>query len=79
METFTGLCGGGPLDGKMLAHWSRQKKFYRPLVLMSLNDDAPVEAIEIGEYELDDFGRWNWHPTEAGEAYDTLFGTESTR
>jgi len=37
-------------------------------------DNAPVEAIEIGEYRLNDFGVWHWWATEAGIAFEKLFG-----
>jgi len=71
---FSGKCHGGPCDGQALAHWSKAKKFYRPVAAFTLNDNAPVEAVEIGEYVLNDFGQWHWHSTDAGRAYETLFG-----
>jgi hypothetical protein len=76
MEKFGGECVGGPIDGKLLVHWARTKKFYRPMVdALSLDiDNTPVEAIEIGEYRLNDYGHWHWWPTEAGRAMDTLHG-----
>lgn len=76
MEHFEGKCVRGPLDGQMLAHWSKSKKFYRPMIAFSMNiDTAPIEAVEIGEYKLNDFGQWHWWSTESGRAYDKLFKT----
>lgn len=72
---FTGECVGGPLDKQRLAHWQRTKSLYRPMVAMTLNNNAPVEAIEIGEYKLNNFGQWHWWPTEAGRAFEKLFGS----
>lgn len=78
MESFAGECVGGPLDKQMMAHWQRTKKFYRPMVAMTMNtEQAPVEAVEIGEYKLNDFGQWHWWATDSGKAFDTLFGTST--
>lgn len=75
MMKFTGNCVGGPLDKKCLAHWQRSKKFYRPMIAMTMNiENAPVETVEIGEYRLNDFGQWHWRPTASGRAFDKLFG-----
>lgn len=74
MSSFEGNCVGGPYDGKQLAHWQKTKKFYRPMIATNMTENAPVEAIEIGEYRLNDFGQWHWWPTESGRAMDTLFG-----
>lgn len=73
-EQFTGKCVGGPHDGQMLAHWSKTKKFFRPMVAfsMSMNENQPVEAVEIGEYRLNDFDVWHWWATDTGKALDTL-------
>ena len=74
-EKFTGECHGGPCDGQMLAHWSKTKKFYRPMTAaFSMNENTPIEPVEIGEYRLSDFGYWHWWATEAGRAFDKLFG-----
>jgi hypothetical protein len=74
-QAFTGKCVGGPLDGQMLAHTSRTKKFFRPMVdAFSMNEDAEIEAVDIGEYRLNDFEQWHWWGTEAGRAFDTLHG-----
>ena len=75
-ERYEGVCVGGPHDRMRLAHWSKFKKFYRPMMaFMPLNiDHAPVEAVEIGEYRLNDFGQWHWWPTENGKAFEKLFG-----
>ena len=75
MNHYTGKCVGGPLDGQMLAHTARSKKFYRPMVdAFSLNEDAPIEAVDIGEYHFSNFGVWHWWATEAGRAYEKLHG-----
>lgn len=74
MKTYTGLCVGGPHDGEMLAHWAKSKKLYRPLPQVGMEDSAQVEAVEIGEYKLNDYGQWHWSITKAGAAYDTLYG-----
>jgi hypothetical protein len=80
MEKFEGDCISGPLNGQRLEHWARTKKFYRPMVAMTfpMNEDAPVEAIEIGEYKLNDFGQWHWWETESGRAFNKLFGQPRT-
>lgn len=67
MAQFEGKCVGGPLDGKMLAHWAKSKEYFRGL---------PVEQdyIKMGEYRLNDFGQWHWHETKEGKAADVLFG-----
>lgn len=72
MNSFTGKCVGGPHDGQMLAHWSKTKKFYRPMVDAFALGDAEIEAVEIGEYKLNDFGQWHWWATDAGRALETL-------
>lgn len=60
--TFVGECHGGPLDKQHLAHWQRAVKFYRPMIGLSMNmENAPVEAVEIGEYKFN-FGQWHWWP-----------------
>ena len=81
MEKYEGKCHGGPDDGKMLAHWQKTKKFYRPMVAFSMNENAPVEAVEIGEYLFHQIPGapeyppyWVWHSTEQGRAMDKLFG-----
>lgn len=78
MDRFEGRCHGGPCDGKMLAHWSKTKKFYRPMMAVLLPrarlDDFTVEPIEIGEYRLNDFGQWHWWETESGRAFAKLYG-----
>jgi hypothetical protein len=75
MESFEGDCVGGPLDKQKMAHWAREKKFYRPMVAMTMDiENAPVEAVEIGEYKLSDFGQWHWWPSESGRAFEKLFG-----
>ncbi len=75
MKKFEGACIGGPLAGHRLAHWQRTKKFFRPMVAMTMNiEDAPVEAVEIGEYKLNDYGQWHWWGTESGRAFEKLFG-----
>ena len=75
MAKFSGECVGGPHHLKWMVHWEKTKKFYRPMVGMSMNmENAPVEAVEIGEYRINDFNVWHWWPTDAGKAFDTLFG-----
>lgn len=75
METFTGECVGGPQAGQMMAHWAKTKKFYRPMMaaLPFPGCNTPIEAIEIGEYKLNNYGQWHWWSTEIGRAYDKLF------
>lgn len=63
MRSFEGDCIGGPLDKQRLAHWTKEKAFYRPMVALSMRDDAPVEAIVIGKYRLNDVGQWQWWPS----------------
>jgi hypothetical protein len=73
VESFTGKCMGGPLDGQMLAHTSKTKKFYRPMIdAFSMSENTPIEAIDIGEYRLNNFGQWHWWATDAGRALKTL-------
>ena len=68
-EQLTGKCVGGPYDGQMLAHTSRTKKFYRPMVdAFAMSELAEIEAVEIGEYKLNNFGQWHWWATAAGRA-----------
>lgn len=74
MEQHSGRCVGGPHDGQMLVHWSKSKKFYRPLPQVGMGDSAQVETIEIGEYKLNEFGQWHWWASKEGNAYDTLYG-----
>jgi hypothetical protein len=74
MERYTGKCGGGPLDGQMLTHWSRSKEFLRPMMPPIFCGDPPIIPVKIGEYRLDDFGRFNWHATEEGRAMEKLLG-----
>lgn len=74
MKKFMGECIGGPDDKKWMVHWDRSKKYYRPMVAFTLSSDPPVEAVEIGEYRLNDYGHWHWHATEAGRAFEKLFG-----
>ncbi len=75
MDKFSGKCVGGPLDGQMLDHWAKSKRFYRPMIAAFVNmNNAPVEAVEIGEYRMNDFGQWHWWETESGRAFNKLFG-----
>ena len=71
---YSGQCVGGPLDGQWLAHWEGTKKYYRPMLGWSMNiESSPIEAVEIGEYRLNNFGQWHWWETDAGRAYSRLF------
>lgn len=74
MDKFEGVCFGGPHDGQRMVHWSKTKKFLRPMVNgLSLNiENEPVEAIDIGEYRHED-GQWLWWETEAGRSLKKLF------
>ena len=76
MQSFEGKCVGGPFNGQMLAHWSRTKTFYRPgsVAMTMAIDDVTCEAVNIGEYRLNDYGQWHWWPTKEGDAMDTLYG-----
>lgn len=67
MARFEGKCVGGPLDGKMLVHWSKHKEIFRALPEF-------VDHIKMGEYRINDFGQWHWHATKEGKAADVLFG-----
>ena len=79
MDMFVGVCSGGPQDKQRMVHWQKTKKFYRPMVGWSMNmDGAQVEAVEIGEYKLNDFGYWHWWPTEEGVAFNKLFPAASS-
>lgn len=75
MQTFVGECVGGPEAGKKMAHWSKTKTYYRPMVnaCVANIEAAPIESVEIGTYHLNDFGQWHWHETESGRAMRTLF------
>jgi len=76
-KRFEGRCVGGPYDKMMLAHWARSKEFSRPMVAATmLSNDAPVEAVKVGEYRLNDFGQWHWWATDEGRAFEKLFGSE---
>ncbi len=76
MERYEGVCTGGPQKGQRMVHWAKTKSFYRPMIGLTLNiENAPVEAVEIGTYHLNDFGQWHWWPTAEGKAFDRLFGT----
>lgn len=82
MDSYSGECHGGPHHGQRMAHWQKTKKFYRLMVAaLVLNGDAPVEAVEIGEYTFHQIPGapeyppyWVWSETEAGHAMDKLFG-----
>ena len=78
MTQFVGTCVGGPQDGMRMAHWSKTKKFYRPMLHLSsmaqTSANERVEAVEIGEYRLNDFQQWHWWETQQGKAMDILFG-----
>lgn len=63
METYRGLCVGGPHDGQMMAHEARVKKFFRPVVVWRMNiENSPVEAMEVGEY-VHLGKKWKWVET----------------
>lgn len=77
MNHYSGTCVGGPWDGMLLDHWAKRKKLFRPMMGRASfldNSDAPVEAVEIGEYRINDFQQWHWWATEEGRAFDKLFG-----
>jgi hypothetical protein len=76
-ETYSGECKGGPMDGKMLAHYSRRYELFKPMVAFSprMHADERVEAIKIGEYRINDYHMWVWWGTKDGAAYEQLFGT----
>lgn len=71
---FVGDCVGGPHDGMRMAHTSRTKQYFKPMVAFSHrpSDDEPVIPVVIGEYRLNDYGQWHWWETEAGKALDVL-------
>ena len=70
MKSFTGRCVGGPHDKQMMEHWSRRKKFFRPMVTSILNHE--VRTVQVGEYVLNDFKIWHWWATEEGRALEIL-------
>lgn len=74
MDKFSGKCIGGPWDKKLLVHWERTQKLYRPMVGFMMVGDPPVIPVTIGEYRLNDYGYWHWWPTEEGKAMDKLMG-----
>lgn len=75
MRSYEGLCIGGPLDGKRMAHSTKKKHFFRPLVGgYPVTENSPVIAVEIGTYHLNDFKQWHWWPSKEGKAMDTLMG-----
>lgn len=74
MDRFDGKCVGGPWDGQQLAHYSKSKKFYRPMMPAMTLDDPPIIPVEIGEYKLNDYQQWHWWPTDEGNAMDKLLG-----
>ncbi len=74
MDRFEGQCVGGPYDGMMLAHTSKTKEFYRPMVGFMPMGDPPVIPVPVGEYRLNDFGQWHWWATKEGKAMDALMG-----
>ncbi len=78
MERYDGQCVGGPWDGTMLAHWSKTKEFFRPVMAAAtvFRKSLPILPIKIGEYRLNDFGQWHWCETPEGRAYRTLFDNQ---
>ena len=69
-DIYTGECKGGPLDGQMLAHWEKRKKFFSPVTPFPLGDE--IIGVEIGEYRLNDYGQWHWWETDTGKALKTI-------
>ena len=76
MATYTGTCVGGPLDTKELAHSAKKKEFFSPApsFVPAMGDAAPINAVMVGEYRLNDFGQWHWWETEKGAALRVLNG-----
>lgn len=68
--TYKGQCVGGPYDGQILVHWTQTLTLCRPMVaaLVVNTERAPVEAVPIGEYRLNDSGQWHWKPAAHGMA-----------
>lgn len=68
MDRFEGTCVGGPLDKQQMAHWAREKPLYRPVVAFTGWDlnNAPIEAVEIGRYKLNDYEQWHWVGNRVG-------------
>jgi hypothetical protein len=63
MKSWEGKCIGGPLDGQMLVHWSKQKEFFEPrLRLQGLFVANEVIPTKIGEYYWGANYRWVWLP-----------------
>jgi hypothetical protein len=76
-EQFLGQCIGGPMDGKMMAYWSKTKVLLMPKptrIGYLCQENIPFETMEVGEYLLNDFNQWHWWQSEEGKAYEALFG-----
>ena len=68
-----GKCKGGPWDGQMLAHDSRTKEFFSPMLAgIQLNENAPIIPVRIGEYYWAAHNYWQWLPTKEGKALAIL-------
>ncbi len=63
MKKFTGECFGGPYDGQELAHWTKTKALFEPMISAMYSRDTPVRAVKLGEYRLSDKGVWHWYKT----------------
>jgi hypothetical protein len=79
MNKHEGRCIGGPDNGMMMAHWSKSKEFFSPMIPLSVSADPPVIPVKIGEYRLNDFGQWHWWETEEGRALAILNKVEENR
>lgn len=69
---YSGRCRGGPLDGQMLAHYSKTLIYFSPVSPFSLNESQPVVPMKVGEYHISRFNQWYWTPTLEGKALKTL-------
>ncbi len=67
MMNYEGKCVGGPWDGKSMAHTTKVKTFLR-------DGGTELEAVNIGEYRMNDFNTWHWFETKEGHAMNVLFG-----
>jgi len=65
--TYAGICRGGPLDGRLLEHFSKRYRvvipIMRPLQVRPL-DEAPTKASPIFDSEQSEYvfvlGQWIW-------------------
>jgi len=73
MDFYNGKCKGGPYDGKMMAHKSRLKEFFSPMVNgITSHENTPIIPVKVGEYYWAAHNYWQWPPTKEGKALAVL-------